>query len=352
MTSRERLLAAINHQPVDRIPVDLWATGEVWSALAEHLGVGDVAAVRRELALDSFAGPPLPYTGSDRALPDGTQTGIWGSRHTPIELPTSGVYHEQSHYPLRDTTDIAALDDFNWENPADYDFEAAARWCREFEGDALLWAGYLAPFVDLWTLFGLETALINLALHPEFMEAVLERTMTYRLEQHRLLFEACGEHLDVTQVTDDFGCQNGLVMSHDTIRRFFWPWYREAVALAHEFDLQVFHHDDGGIGEIVPDLVAMGVAILNPIQWKCANMDLQWLKREFGEALCFHGSVENQEVLPFGSEADVRAEVRKNISILAADGTGLILAPCHNIQSGTPVQNVAALVDEARRWPW
>ena len=352
MTSRERLLAAIHHEPVDRIPLDLWATPEIWRALLDHFGTEDGGGVRQELGLDSFAGPPLAYTGSDRTLPDGMTTGIWGARYRTIELPTGGSYTEQTYYPLKDATDIKALDDFNWENPADYDFEGAARWCREFEGDAILWAGYLAPFVDLWDLCGQETALMNLALHPEFMEAVLDRTMAYRLEQHRLLFEACGEYLDVTQVTDDFGCQNGLVMSHATIRRFFWPHYREAIKLAHRYDLAVFHHDDGGIGQIVPDLVEMGVAILNPVQWKCAHMDLTWLKREFGHALCFHGSVENQEILPFGTPEEVRAEVRKNINILASDGTGLILGPCHNIQSGTPVENVLALYDEARKWPW
>ena len=110
------------------------------------------------------------------------------------------------------------------------------------------------------------------------------------------------------------------------------------------------HHDDGGIRPFIPDLVEMGIDILNPIQWKCPGMDREELKREFGGKLCFHGGVENQEILPFGTEEDVRAEVRRNIDLLASDGTGYILCSCHCIQPVTPVGNIIAMYDEAWKY--
>jgi uroporphyrinogen decarboxylase len=348
MNSRERVWAAITHQPLDRVPCEFWGTPEVRQMLLEHFRTEDFQVVLDRLGVDGFARAPMAYKGPARHGPDGEPAGLWGVQSRPITLPTGGVYHERVRAPLAQVTEAAELEDFDWENPADYDFEAAAAFCRENHDRKVTMAGYVAPYVDLWNLFGEQRALLNVGLRPRLIEAVLERTMAYRLEQHRLLFEACKGYLDVTQVTDDFGSQNGLVMSRKAIRELFWPHYRAAIALAHKYGLKVYHHDDGGIGEVIPDLVEMGVEILNPIQWKCRTMDLHTLKREYGKDLCFDGAVENQEILPFGTPEDVREEVRRDIRILASDGTGYIIGPCHNIQSGTPLANVLAMYDEIR----
>ncbi len=348
MTSRERVWAAITHQPVDRIPAMIWATTEVRQMLLEHFGTDDWAVVEEQLGVDGIAHASLPYAGPGFVGPDGLAAGLWGVQSRRIELPTGGSYSERTHAPMAEFTETAQVEDFHFGSPGDWDFQAAADFCRAQHPHRVVLAGYMAPYVDLWNLFGEERALLNIALRPELIEAVLDRTMDYRLRQHRMLFEACGEYLDLTQVTDDFGSQNGLVMSRAHIRRLFWPHYKRAIALAHEFGLKVYHHDDGGIGEIVPDLVEMGVEVLNPVQWNCRNMDIEWLKREFGDRLCFEGAVENQSIIPFGTPEDVRAEVRKNIRVLASDGTGYICGPCHNIQSGTSLENVLALYDEVR----
>ncbi len=347
MTPRERMLAAIRHQPVDRLPCDIWATPEVWRMLQEHFGTDDDTAIRDALGIDGIVAVGAPSTRERRESPLGTPVGLWGAYGKEVKLPTGGAYWEQVHYPLKEVTEVSQLDDFDWEDPSEYDFAAAARAAEEKRERYVVEAGYIAPFVDLWTLFGQERALLNLALRPELIEAVLERTMNYRLRQHRLLFEACRGLIDLTQVTDDFGCQNGLVMSRQTIRTIFWPHYREAIRLAKEFGLIVFHHDDGGIFEIIGDLVEMGVEVLNPIQWRCAGMDRARMKAEYGDRLCFHGAVDTQSVMAFGRPEDVRREVRENMRLLGSDGTGYIVAPCHNIQSGTPLENVLAMYEEA-----
>ncbi len=346
MTSRERILAAVRHQSVDRLPCDIWATGEVWDSLREHFGEEDQHKIRDRLGIDGICGAGAPYTREHPESPEGTPVGLWGTWGRQIVLPTGGSYWEQAYYPLKEVTDPRQLDDFDWESPTDYDFAAAREACEKLRGRFMVEAGYMAPFVDLWTLFGQETALLNLVLRPELIEAVLERTMAYRLAQHRLLFEACRGVMDVTQVTDDFGCQNGLVMSKKTIQSIFWPHYRRAIKLAKEYGLIVFHHDDGGMFEIIGDLVEMGVEVLNPIQWRCAGMDRARMKAEFGDRLCFHGAVDTQAIMSFGSADDVRREVRENMRLLGGDGTGYIVAPCHNIQSGTPLENVLAMYEE------
>jgi uroporphyrinogen decarboxylase len=112
----------------------------------------------------------------------------------------------------------------------------------------------------------------------------------------------------------------------------------------------VFHHDDGDMRPMLPRLTEMGIDILNPIQWRCGDWDLKALKAEYGDRLCFHGGVDNQETLPHGTAEDVRAEVKWLIASLATDQTGLIIAPCHNLQSITPVENIIAMYEAAREY--
>jgi uroporphyrinogen decarboxylase len=112
----------------------------------------------------------------------------------------------------------------------------------------------------------------------------------------------------------------------------------------------VFHHDDGDCRTLLPALVEMGIDVLNPIQWRCGDWDLRALKRDYGGHFCFHSAVDNQQTLPFGSPDDIRAEVRMLVETLGSDGTGFIIAPCHNLQANTSVENIVALYEAAREF--
>ena len=118
--------------------------------------------------------------------------------------------------------------------------------------------------------------------------------------------------------------------------------------LAHETGLKVFLHSDGGIRPLIPDLIEAGIDILNPIQPQAAGMNPAQLKRDFGERLCFHGAIDTQRTLPFGSVDEVKAEVRERIETLGKGG-GYILAPVHTIEPDVPIENVLAIYDSARR---
>jgi uroporphyrinogen decarboxylase len=118
--------------------------------------------------------------------------------------------------------------------------------------------------------------------------------------------------------------------------------------LAHRNGVYVFFHSDGAINQIIPDMIGIGIDILNPIQWRCRDMDRAQLKRDYGDKVIFHGAMDNQQTLPFGSTEDVRAEVRENINTLGRSG-GYILAPCHNIQPITPTGNILAMYHEAHQ---
>lgn len=348
MNSRERVLAAINLLPVDRIPTDIWATPEVIAKLKGHFGT--TTDFRAALHIDGFAWVGPDYTGP--ALPavgPGETVNFWGirTRRVPHE---GGAYDEQSHYPLGAAQTIDDLEAYAWPSADWFDYSTMRAKAQEVRKQHALQCGYMAPFYYHNLLRGLEASLMDPLLDPEFTHHLLGRLATFFCDHHRRMFEACEGLIDVAQVTDDLGSQTGPMMSLDVYREFYAPHHRRMIDLCHEFGIKVMHHDDGSCRAFLPDLIEMGVDILNPVQWRCPGMEREALKAEFGKRICFHGAVENQEILPFGTPEDVRAEVRRCIDTLASDGTGYILASCHALQVNTPVANIVAMYDEAWKY--
>jgi uroporphyrinogen decarboxylase len=345
MNSRERILAAINHIPLDRVPTDIWATGEVMAKLKAHFG--DEADIKALLHIDGFGGvgpkyigPPLP------AMPAGESCNEWGMRHKQVNYGT-GTYMEQYFYPLADANSIDDLDRYRWPEADWYDFSTIADQARLLHPHKAIQAGYMAPFFYHNLTRGLERSLMDPLDDPSFTNALLDRICDFFHEYHHRLFESAKGMIDVAQVTDDLGSQTGPLISLEVFRTFYKPRMQRFIDLCHGFNIKVFHHDDGSCRQFLPDLVAMGIDILNPIQHNCPGMDMRELKHEFGRKLCFHGAIDNQQILPFGTPQQVRKEVRDAIDALTSDGTGYILAPCHNIQAVSPVENIIAMYDEA-----
>ena len=348
VNSRERMLAVINHETPDRVPTDIWATPEVWNKLTEHFGqdtdihallhIDGMATVEPE-----YSGPPLPDVA------EGETVDYWGIRTTKVSYG-AGAYDEIAHYPLSDAQSITDLEQYRWPSADWFDYSDMRGAAAVGRQKQVVMCGYMTIFFQHNKLRGLRTSFIDPLLRPEFTHHLLNRISDFLYEQHRRMFEACEGLIDVTQVTDDLGTQNGPMISPRTFREFYRPHMQRFIDLARSFGMKVFHHDDGAIRAFIPDLVEMGIDILNPMQWTCPGMELEGLKRDFGGDLCFHGGIDNQRILPFGTPDEVRAEVRHNIDALASDRTGYILAPCHNIQPITPVENIIAMYDEAWRY--
>lgn len=350
MTPRERILAAINHQPVDRIPTDYWATAEVTERLCAHLGCASTLEMFDRLGIDGIVGVAPPYCGpelADLGDPGWSALQAWGMRFKRQRY-AGGEYIEQVVYPLADAETIEDLEAFAWPDPDWWDYAALPDLCSRYP-DRAVQVGYTAVFYYHNMLRGLELSLMDPLLRPEFTEVLVRKVSDFFTEYHRRCFEAGRGYIDVTQVTDDWGAQKGLLTSPRVFHRFYRQAMQRAIDLAKAYGILVFHHDDGDIRPLLPALAEMGIDVLNPIQWRCGDWDLSALKADFGASLCFHGGIDNQETLPHGSPDDVRAEVRRLIGALASDGTGFIVAPCHNLQPITPIENILALYDEAHR---
>jgi uroporphyrinogen decarboxylase len=358
MNARERILAAIRHEPVDRVPSDIWATFEIWEMLYGHFGIdagsvensgaNELGASKRfalyeALGIDGIFGIRPPYVGPPLLDKGDYHEDEWGIGSRPQRYAT-GIYNEQVHYPLAEAETIADLDLYRWPSPDWYDYDALPALAALYP-DRAIECGYTAIFFWHNKLRGLERSLMDPLLRPEFTHELIRRLSDFFTEYHRRCYEVCGDLIQFTQVTDDFGSQHGLLISPQVFEAFYRTPIQRAIDLAKAYDLLVFHHDDGDMRPLLPNLVEMGIDVLNPIQWRCGDWDLSALKEMWGDRLCFHGGVDNQETLPHGTPAQVHDEVVRLIETLAADGTGFIMAPCHNLQPNTPLENILAMYE-------
>jgi len=208
----------------------------------------------------------------------------------------------------------------------------------------LIQGGYFEPFLFYLKMRGLEQALMDMVAAPGLVECAFDHMLEFALEDFRRLLEASGGRIDITVPSDDLGSQTGPLFSPDCFRRFQKPRFARYIELARQAGVYVFYHTDGAARTFIPDLIEMGVDVLNPIQWRCPGMERRPLKADFGDNLVFHGGVDNQKTLPFGTPQDVRREVIECFETLGAGG-GYICAPCHAMQAITPVENVLAMYE-------
>lgn len=225
----------------------------------------------------------------------------------------------------------------------DFVIDAMERQCELWRDYPILGASS-EPFYLYCRLRGMEQALEDLAAKPAIAEAILDRIFDfdYRLIE-RVLRQLRGK-IDLIYVAEDLGTQNGLLIGPNHFRRFLRGRMTRLIEMIHSHGAKVFHHDDGAIRQLLPELIEAGIDLLNPIQWRCRGMEREGLARDFGGAVVFHGGVDNQQTLPFGTAADVRREVHENIRAFHSS-RGYIVAPCHNIQPNTPTENIVALYE-------
>ena len=192
---------------------------------------------------------------------------------------------------------------------------------------------------------------MDLVLNPEIVHYCLDKLFDLAYQSTLRTFETIPGAVIVTYIAEDVGGQETLMYSPAQIREFLHPLMKRMMELTKQHGSYVFHHTDGAVRDILPDLIDIGIEILNPIQWRCKGMEREGLKRDFGGKLIFHGAVDNQYTLPFGTVEEVRQEVIDNYRILG-EGGGYILGPCHNIQAIGPAENVVAMYEAGYEYGW
>ncbi|MCG3150037.1 MAG: hypothetical protein PCFJNLEI_03504 [Verrucomicrobiae bacterium] len=341
MTPRDRWLAIFAGRPTDRLPTDYWATTEFHDKLKQTLGLTDDESVWQKLGIDR---PCFVTTKWKRDHhPTDPQADQWGIRHRAIDYGT-GSYNETSHHPLAAATSVREIHDFAWPNPDDFEISPIPA-TADYR---IVVGGHYEPFLLYCAMRGMELAFEDLLLEPEIAAAALGHIFDFCYELNRRIWESGNGKIDIMYLAEDLGAQTGPLFSLAHYRQFILPNQQKMAALAKKFGVRVFYHTDGAAQSFLPDLVnVVGIDLLNPLQWRCPGMERETLVRDYSRRLVFHGGIDNQHTLPFGTPDEVRQEVRDCARIFQS--SRWICAPCHNIQNVTPVANVLALYDAVHR---
>ena len=340
MSPKRRWLAVLDGEQPDRIPTDYWATPEFHKKLVAHVAC-DGEALHQKLHIDV----PLAVGPSSKMErhPDDPEANIWGVRSTPVDYGT-GVYHEVAHHPLGKAETAEHVHAFRWPSPDDLDYDVVSESVRDNPHDRPVKGGIFEPFLIYCAMRGMERAFEDLIVAPDIADAMFTHLFDYHYEMNRRIFEAADGGIDFTYVAEDLGSQTGPLFGLEHYRRHLLPNQKKMADLARSHGVHVFYHTDGAARVFLPDLIdIVGIEVLNPIQWRCRGMEREGLVRDFGDRIAFHGAMDNQQTLPFGSVGDVIAEVKQNIELFRQ--ARWFCAPCHNIQAVSPPENIVAMYE-------
>jgi uroporphyrinogen decarboxylase len=395
MNSRERILAALNHQPTDRVPIDFGGTrqsgisawayqrlrerlgldttcwvrvydvfqmlAEISPEVAERFGADCVALNRPAVAfgLHNERWKPFTFHGGLRAEvpggfnpePDGEGGLILKRNSEPIgAMPAGGFYFDRlEKYPGAVHPELCA-----WRAPRidsatlDHYHREAERLFRETD------KAVIAAFGPPYELFngigqgGFEQWMMTLASEPEYVDALYRELTDAWIENLQAFHAAVGDRVQIIQICDDFGTQNAPFLSVKMFRDRLLPAYKRGLDWVHRHtSWKVMLHSDGALVPLLSSIIEMGVDILNPVQTSATGMEPARLKREFGDWLVFWGgSCDPQSTFTHGTPAEVAAETARNLAALAPGG-GYVCAPIHNVQANVPPENIIALFETA-----
>lgn len=344
LTSRERIIYTLKRLPVDRIPADIWYTPEIMNDLKYYFQVSSDSEVFTRLGVDKILMLEAPWK-SQSLQKNHT---IWGNIVQSVTNETGGTYEEIVTYPLAGKETLKDIQEYSWPDVDAYDFHALTTVCNEHPYEIRM-LSFISLFENYCKLKPMDQAMIDLYIFPDLAEYIIGKLLQLQKDYIIQAFRECGNLIDIVYLSDDMGMQDRALLGFDTWETFFKKPYHELIDLIHELGAYTFYHSDGAAFDVLKAMTSLGTDIINPLQYVCPGMERERLKKELGEYVIFHGAVENQQIIPFGTPEAVRKEVFENIEILGANG-GYICAPCHNIQPGTPIENIIALYDAIREY--
>jgi uroporphyrinogen decarboxylase len=349
MNARERVLAVLNRETTDRVPVDMWLVQELVEKFKAKLGVTDELDIYRKLGVDKIVWLGIPYRGTVLKDPnEHADVNHWGVKFQKVDANEKARYGEVCHHPLLEFDDISQLEAYPWPNPDDFDYKTAATEARKLSGEFVTLGPWISIFEVYCQMRSLQEALMDTVAEPEFLHAALNKIAGIQGEMVRRFLEAAKGAVDMVFVSDDIGTQQSLLMSPQAFDEFIFPRLKKWCDMIHSFGAKVFFHTDGAAEPLIPRLIEAGIDVLNPIQHVCPGMDCKDIKARYGDKLIFHGGVENQNILPFGTPEEVAAETRKCLDELGPDG--YLPCSCHFAQADTPLENIIALIETVQQY--
>jgi len=359
MNHRERVLTALNHEEPDRCPMQISFTPEFANRLRREIqlesggshnphGGGNTYQLEKHIDEDlllTSVGWANCYYQDNKDYFD--EWGV-GWHAAPYQTPYGDGFYTEIHInPLKDEKLVSS---YQAPDPNRPELYREAEWLlNNYKKDYFIVGVTVTTiFETAWALRGYEQIMIDFLQDPDLAETILDIPFQYHLTAARKLVEM---GVDMVWTGDDVGAQHQMIISPRVWRRFLKPKMAHFIAELKEInpDVKIAYHSDGNIYPIIPDLIEIGLDVLNPVQ--PASMDPAKIKQDFGKNLSFWGTIDEQHTLPFGTPNDVRNEVLTRLKTIGKGG-GLIIGPTHHVQLDTPLENFWAMVDTIRSTPY
>jgi len=374
MTSRERVIAAVNHQEPDRVPLDIGGglsttlVVEGYENLKKHFGIESetkmLSKIYRMARLDEAVmeklgsdvrplQPSPPANWTPPPSESGTFIDIWGVKFKAVYYSETAFYYEVDEPPLKDA-DVEDIEKYPWPDPLDPGYTAGLKdRAKELYDDTdytiMADSGFKALWEEAYQLRGFEQLLTDLIMNPKFVTALLEKILEINIKATGRFLDAAGSYIQVFRTADDMATQDGLLMSPKTYRELIKPIYKKWYDfIKSKTDAKIFYHSDGNVVALLDDFIENGVDLLNPVQVSAIG-DVEAMKRDFGDRLAFWGGIDTQKVMPYGSPEEVGNEVRQRIHELGQGG-GYVLSSVHAIQPDVPPENIVAMAEACRKF--
>jgi uroporphyrinogen decarboxylase len=374
MTPRERVLAAVELQEPDRVPIDIGGSsvstiiGAAYERLKSELGViGETEYMKRKsrsAILDERVATRLhtdtrpltigkPDAWDNIYFEDGA---FEDEFHIIWRKPGNGHFAPLGN-PLRDAETVSDIEAYEWPDPLDpgrtRGLRAKAQRLHE-QTDYAVVLSLPSGVVHLSQyLRGYEQWLLDVAMNADLLEALLDRTVEWWNALAASVLDEVGPYIDVVMFGDDVAMDDRPLVDLPRYRRFFKPRTASMVrCITSRTTAKVLYHCCGAVRELIDEFIDIGIDALNPVQVSSAGMrDTAALKRDFGDRICFWGGVDTRRVLPQGTPEEVQREVQRRVEDLGGGG-GYVVASVHNIQEDVPPENILAMADAALEAGW
>jgi uroporphyrinogen decarboxylase len=344
MTSRERVLAAFEHQETERVPAWCGSSPEFWNKAKEELGLDD-EGLRIRFG-DDFRRVFAVYRGPEMSLSEDVS---WVS---PFGVGRKGIgYGQPTSHPLKNVRTTKELDDYPWPDPEWMNVLQIRSEVFQWKGEYAILGGDWSPFWhDVIDLVGHEDLYYLMYDSPDVALALFEKVTDFYYEVSRNIFEAAADVIDIFFIGNDFGSQTGPLLSVELFDTFITPSLTRLIDLGHRYRLKVMLHCCGGFRPLIPSMIRAGLDGLHALQPFCMGMEPSGLKRDFGDRLLLNGAIDSQSVLIEGDPDYVRQETLRTLQIMAPGG-GYVAGASHDyILEETPLDNVLSMYDTIREY--
>ena len=334
MTSRERVLRAVEHKETDRLPRDFTAEGPIVEGLLQRLGLKDGAALKDYFKVD------MTFLGASYKCPYTDGRNVFGiSSHVSSDGKTVQVDHPLSH-----TQTVADVEAHHWPNP---DWTDLGPMKKELisarqSGRFVVCSSWGSIFGETYRLMGMDNFMMGLIIIPEVVHAIIRKLTDFFLEVDRRIFAECKGLIDMSYHGNDMGTQLSLLFSRDMFDQFFAGPLKEMTDQAKRFGLKTMMHSCGSVVEVLPNIIRCNYDVLDPVQFTAAGMHPAQLKLKFGKDIAFHGCISAQKVIPLGTVHEVREHVKEVCQIMRPGG-GYIFCTDQAITRDSPIDNVQAM---------